>query len=218
MFKNNKVNWALAILALIATIVVFLFWQTPSANAHPGTYPNSVAGSNKDDRTNQVTVGELYSLRKNMTRQEVTELLDGPGHVGQKHTRWYRWAGSAPKFVRVIVTYDHNLLKHAYLVAKKANQGTFEVPTDRTYAKNGDDTRNCATVGEWNALKPGMSRHQVNRIMDGPGKLSEPQVRKWKVCPGVIKPGKTAWVMVWFKKLGPNKPQVAYSIYWLQLS
>lgn len=207
MFKNNKVNWALAIIALIAFLVVFLFSQTPNADAHP------VGGSNKDDARQAVTVGEFYSLKKNMTRQEVVELLDGPGHVGQDHTRWYRMAGSAPKFVRIVVTYDNNLLKHGYMVAKKVNNGSFDVPlrTDISAKSNGEDTRDCATIGEFGALQPRMTRHEVYTIMDGQGYTTEPQVRTWDVCKDALKPGQTGVISVWFKK------QRAYTIYWIQM-
>jgi hypothetical protein len=168
MFKNNKVNWALAIIALLGFLVAFLVWQTPSANAGP------VPGSNKDDQTNQVTVGEYYSLQKNMTRQEVTQILDGPGNIGQEHTRWYRWAGSAPKFIRVIVVYKNNLLKHAYLVAKKANQGTFDIPlkTINSKAQSASEQDGCITHKEWkNVKRSNMSGIERTLGVRGAGKV-----------------------------------------------
>lgn len=205
MFKNQKVNWAVAILALIAFVVVFLFSQTENANAY------------KDNNTkHEVSQGEWFSLKAGMPRHEVEQILDGPGHPGQKHTRWYKWAYGSVKQIRVVVAYHDNKMENAFLVAKKVNGGSFDVPIKgidyRTDKSNGEDIKECATTGEFGKLQPGMTRHTVYQIMDGKGELSEPQVRVWPVCDYFLKPGVEAGIYVWFKK------QKAHAVYWIQVS
>lgn len=210
--SNKKTIWASMIIAGLIFLAV-LIWSTiksPEANAVPG--------SNKDDRTHAVTVGEWYSLKAGMTRTEVRELLDGPGHVAdtQKHTEWYRFAGTSPKFFRVIVSYHNNIMQDTFLVAKKLNGGSFDIPltVDGEVVNPVNprvDTKTCATPKEWNLIKVGMTRHEVYDIMDSKGTLSEPQVRQWNLCPRYVKAGHQEMILVWFKK------QVVHNAYWLEV-
>lgn len=203
MFKNTKINWALALVALLGFLVVFLFSQVERADAY------------QDNNTkHKVSQGEWFSLKAGMPRHEVEELLDGPGHAGQKHTRWYRWAYGSVKQIRVVVSYDHNKMQNAFLIAKKINGGSFDVPIEGIDYKQStkEDTRPCATAGEWNRLNPKMTRHEVRVLMDTQGRKGEPQVRHWNVCPEYLKTGHTAAVYAWFKD------QKVHRVYWIETS
>lgn len=162
MFKSKKSKWAAALIALVALVVAFLIWQTPSANAY------------KDNNiTHRVSQGEFFSLKADMPRNEVERILDGPGHDGtQPNTRWYRWAYGSVKFVRVVIVYNDNKMENAFLVAKKANNGTFDVPILGVDYRIEETQDGCITHKEWtNAKRSNMSGLERVLGVRGAGKV-----------------------------------------------
>jgi len=186
----------------------------PKAYADADPYPQGqVVKAHPEDENNCTTAGEFNHLKYGMTKYEVRKLLDGPGrHQNGAHptVRWWPICGLSHKAGRVMVVWNSvERLRQSYWMV---------LPPDSTisFARTSDkqDTRRCATAGEWNQVNPRMSRREAIRIMDTPGKLIDHNMRQWPVCPEYLKPGHTAWLTIQFR----GRDQIVETVYWVELS